>query len=278
MGSKVKSWYFMPEENESQWLFKRPQRQDSGEHWVEKIAAEVAALLGVPHARVELAEHEGNRGSITENIVPEDYNLIHGNEVLESTDFPHAFDDLNFHRADHTLENIWLALDRTFESEAARTEAKNQFAEYLVLDAVVGNTDRHSENWGILQRQDVSRRVESLAPSYDHGSSLGHELMEEGRERFLAGNRVGDYAERGRGQIYWQRTDKRGPSPLELTRLAISQYPEPFRTAIAKLENMDDPSLQGIVDSVPEDWMTPSARTFALELMRYSGGQLRGAI
>ena len=102
--------------------------------------------------------------------------------------------------------------------------------------------------------------------------------MEEGRERFLAGNRVGDYAERGRGQIYWQKTDKRGPSPLELTRLAISQYPEPFRTAIAKLENMDDPSLQGIVDSVPEDWMTPSARTFALELMRYSGGQLRGAI
>ena len=210
--------------------------------------------------------------------MPENYNLIHGNEVLESTDFPHAFDDLNFHRADQTLGNIWLALDRTFESEAARTEAKNQFAGYLVLDAVVGNTDRHSENWGILQRQDVSRRVESLAPSYDHGSSLGHELMEEGRERFLAGNRVGDYAERGRGQIYWQKTDKRGPSPLELTRLAISQYPEPFRTAIAKLENMDDPSLQGIVDSVPEDWMTPSARTFALELMRYSGGQLRGAI
>ena len=278
MGSKIKSWHLIPEGNESQWLFKRPQRENSGEHWAEKIVAEVAALLSVPHARVELAEYQGSRGSITESIVPENYDLVHGNEVLESTDFPNAFEDLNFHLSDHTLENIWLTLDKIFESETARIEARCRLAEYLVLDAVVGNTDRHSENWGILQRQDVSRRVESLAPSYDHGSSLGRELMEERRERFLADNRVGDYAERGRGQIYWRSSERRGPSPLELIRLAIPQYHEPFRAAIAKLGNLDDPSLRGIVDSVPDDWMTPSARTFAFEFMRYSCAQLREAI
>ena len=32
---------------------------DSGEHWAEKIAAEVASLLGVPHAKVELATFRG---------------------------------------------------------------------------------------------------------------------------------------------------------------------------------------------------------------------------
>ena len=278
MGSKVKSWYLISEENESQWLFKHPQRQNSGEHWAEKVVAEVASLLCVPHARVELAELQGRRGSITENIVPENYDLIHGNEVLESVDFPFFFEDLNFHLSDHTLENIWLALDGILYSDTARIEARIQMAEYLVLDAVVGNTDRHSENWGVLQRQSASRCVDSLAPSYDHGSSLGHELMEERRERLLAENRVGDYAERGRGEIYWQRTERRGPSPLGLVRLAISKCPEPFRIAIAKLERLDDPSLQGIVDSVPEDWMSSSARLFAFELMRYSRGQLRGAV
>ena len=35
MGSKIKSWHLIPEENESQWLFKRPQRENSGEHWAE---------------------------------------------------------------------------------------------------------------------------------------------------------------------------------------------------------------------------------------------------
>lgn len=277
MGSKAKSWFLVPEENDSDWLFKRPQREGSGEHWAEKIAAEVAGLLGIPHARVELAEHQGSRGSITESIVPYHWDLIHGNEILESSNLFQDNEHLNFHLSDHTLENIWLALDRTFQSDVALSEAKVRFAEYLVLDAVVGNTDRHSENWGILQRQDVPRIIESLAPSYDHGSSLGHELLEERRKRWLQQG-VDVYVERGHGQIYWHKTDRHGPSPLELIRLAVCKYSAPFRTAIAKLDNLDDSALQGIVDSVPEDWMEPSTRTFALELMRYSCGQLKEAI
>ena len=278
MGSKVKSWYLIPEENASHWLFKHPQRENSGEHWAEKIAAEVAGFLGIPHARVDLAELEGKRGSATETIVPEHCALIHGNEVLESISFPDTADELNFHSSDHTLENIWLALDRTFGSDSACVEAKARFAEYLVLDAVIGNTDRHSENWGILQKQDSPLSIESLAPSYDHGSSLGHELMDERRERLLAENRVGDYVERGRGEIYWNRADGHGPSPLELVRLAILKYPEPLRAAIGKSESLSESSLRHMVNSIPEDWMTAIAKEFALELMRYSCGQLREAI
>lgn len=277
MGSKAKSWFFVPSENNSEWLFKRPRRADSGEHWAEKIVAEVAGLLGVPHARVELAEHRGNRGSITENIVPDHHDLIHGNEVLESAFHDEHSSDLNFHSSSHTLENIWLAFDSTFGSDAVRLEAKNRFAEYLVLDAVVDNTDRHSENWGILQRQNASRTIVSLAPSYDHGSSLGHELMEERRGSWFKRG-VDAYAGRGRGQIYWPGTDRYGPSPLELIRLAVSEYPEPFHKAIAKVENLDDSTLLGIVNAVPEGWMEPSARTFAFELMHYSCGRLREAI
>lgn len=279
MGSKQKFWYLLPGDTESYWLFKYPRRADSGEHWAEKIAAEVAGLLGVPHARVELAEHQGNRGSITENIVPEHHDLIHGNEVLESAILYQDSSDLNFHSSSHTLENIWLAFDSTFGSDAVRLEAKNRFAEYLVLDAVVGNTDRHSENWGILQRQNASRTIVSLAPSYDHGSSLGHELLDARRDRWLREGEGADvYTERGRGQIYWHRTDRYGPSPLELIRLAVPQYPEPFHKAIAKVDNLDCSTLEGIVSDVPEGWMEPSARTFAFELMRYSCGRLREAI
>ena len=275
MGSKAKSWFLIPQENASELLFKRPQRENSGEHWAERIAAEVAKFLGIPHARVELAEYQDNHGSIAENIVPLSFALIHGNEVLESIGPSLATEELNFHLSGHTMENIWLALDRTLESDIDRWEAKNQFAEYLVLDAVIGNTDKHSENWGVLQRQDSSHRVESLAPSYDHGSSLGHELMEDQRKRFLDDGRVGNYVERGHGQIHWRRDDRHGPSPLELVRLAISQQPDTFHSATAKLDSLDDSALQGFVNAVPGDWMAPSARMFAFELMRYSCGQLK---
>ena len=39
MGSKTKFWYLRQEE-EGLWLFKYP-RRNTGEHWAEKIAAEV---------------------------------------------------------------------------------------------------------------------------------------------------------------------------------------------------------------------------------------------
>ena len=52
MGSKEKYWLDYDHER---WLFKIP-RQNTGEHWSEKVAYEIATLLGIPAALVELAE------------------------------------------------------------------------------------------------------------------------------------------------------------------------------------------------------------------------------
>ena len=66
MGSKDKFWYLHPED-ENAWLFKYP-RPDTGEHWAEKLAAEVSALLEIPHARVELGIFENAKGSVTKSF------------------------------------------------------------------------------------------------------------------------------------------------------------------------------------------------------------------
>ena len=272
MGSKEKFWYQQPGQNA--WLFKYP-RENTGEHWAEKVTAEIAGLLDIRCSRVELAVFQGKPGLITENIVPINCDLIHGNEVLENAIPAHGERELNFHQADHTLENIWLALDKYYEPAVAAFDVKCQFADYLVLDAVVGNTDRHSENWGIFQNKTPPRVVANLAPSYDHGSSLGRELTDERREQYLVDNIVGNYVRRGRGQIYRQRSRRQRPSPLMLAYQAAIDYSELFRSAMAKLDNLTEMSLIQIVESVPEDWMTPKARSFAIELIRYSCHGLR---
>ncbi len=273
MGGKAKFWYQQPGENV--WLFKYP-RENTGEHWAEKITSEIAGVLGIRCARVELGIFRGKPGLVTEDIVPINSDLVHGNEVLENTIPPHDDGELNFHLSDHTLENIWLALDKYVEPVVAAFDAKSQFADYLVLDAVVGNTDRHSENWGILQNKVPPRVVESLAPSYDHGSSLGRELTDERRERYLADNRVGNYVRRGRGQIYRQGSRRKRPSPLMLACQATLDYSDLFCPAMAKLDNLAEASLRQIVESVPEDWITPKAREFVIELVQYSCHGLRG--
>ena len=158
MGSKSKFWYLQQGDTESYWLFKCP-RPGRGEHWAEKIAAEVAGLLEIPCARVELAMFQGAQGSATESLTGHNRVLIHGNEVLSRALPDYDSRERNFHSVDHTLENIHLALDRTFEDANDANDAKGQLAQYLVLDALIGNTDRHSENWGTLLSEDADRGV-----------------------------------------------------------------------------------------------------------------------
>ena len=45
MGSKQKFWYRRADEQEPAWLFKYPQA-NTGQHWAEKIAAEIAQAPG----------------------------------------------------------------------------------------------------------------------------------------------------------------------------------------------------------------------------------------
>ncbi len=80
LGGKEKFWYRKPDEDVV-WLFKYP-RPNSGEHWAEKIAAEIGDLLDISCARVELAIFQGDRGSSSKSFLLQNQQLFHGNQVL----------------------------------------------------------------------------------------------------------------------------------------------------------------------------------------------------
>ena len=272
MGSKTKFWYRQTEESAA-WLFKYPQA-NTGQHWAEKIAAEISGLLGIPHAKVELAVFEGQQGSVTESFARGDRELVHGNQMLARV--VHDYDPKReFGQTSHTVANIWQVMDRVFVAPEAARRAKRCIAEYLILDALIGNTDRHHENWGILRKRTGDGWKGFVAPSYDHASSLGRELLDVRRDRLLAENRVGGYAERGRGAIYWSEDERHGPSPMELVRRVARESPDHFRQAGLKLQRVDEAGFGQIVERVLSDWITRSSQAFALELLRYNFRQLK---
>lgn len=274
MGSKPKFW-FKPPEDESRWLFKRP-RGKSGEHWAEKIAEQVADLLGIPHGKVELAEFNGERGSATRSFVGEDEILIHGNQILGETMLSYDA-KMEFSQSDHTLDNIFRGLNAVFALSGDAEAAKRQFAEYATLDALIGNTDRHHENWGVVRKLEADESFRWLAPSYDHASSLGRELLDSARNRRL-GDGVERYVERGRGGIYWNSDDRRAPSPLRLARLATERRPDIFVPAMRKLNSLSESDFVRVVERIPDGWMSESAIRFAISLMRYNLSELREGI
>ena len=273
MGSKTKFWYRHPGEQENHWLFKYPQ-PNTGQHWAEKIAAEIAGLLGIPHAKVELAVFKRKQGSATESFARGGRELVHGNQMLKRV--VHGYDPgKKFGQSNHTLANIWQVMDSVFVVPEGARRSMLRMAEYLILDALIGNTDRHHENWGILRKRTGDRWRGFIAPSFDHASSLGRELLDVRRDRLLAEGRLGGYAERGRGAIYWSENERRGPSPLELVRRAAHKYPDLFRQAGQQLQKIDEAGFRQIVDRVPSDWITASSRAFALALLRYNFEQLQ---
>ena len=273
MGTKSKFWYRDPSQS-TRWLFKYPQ-PGTGQHWAEKIAAEMALILDIRHARVELAVADGHRGSVTESFLVGQQEVIHGNQLL--TDAVSGYDPMRkFHQSSHTIEHIWQALEHAFGDPQAEREAKSRLAEYLVLDAVIGNTDRHHENWGILRERDGRGWRHTVAPSFDHASSLGRELRDERRDRLMAEHRVGSYVEQGRGAIFWSTETRYGPSPLQLVRFAAGSFSDLFYPALQKVERLGRGAVYDAVGRVPDDWMSPSAKRFAVELMTVSLDQLRG--
>ena len=236
--------------------------------------AEVASLLGIRHANVELAQFQDDRGTATESFARDGRELHHGNQILEASVCGYHPAG-SFRQSSHTLENAWKAIDVAFTKPGAVRRAQRAMAEYVILDAVTGNTDRHHENWGILRRRTGSGWRQVMAPSFDHASSLGRELQDAARRRILTGDRIGVYSERARGAIYWTEDDPHAPGPLELVRRAVDRHPAVFEAALTKLDNLDDDSIGAVVGRVPEDWMSPAARAFAVALMCYNLDELK---
>lgn len=277
MGTKDKFWVSIPGDHEK-WLFKRTRESAgrwTGEHWAEKVAAEIADLLELPHAVVELAAFEGQRGSIsrrfTELSIPGTA-LAHGNVLLPSLVFD--YDPLKMHgQSDHTLTNILRVIDKTFTDPEDRELALFHLMGYLVLDALILNTDRHHENWALIRYtsttgKDLGHR---MAPTFDHASSLARNATPS---QIAAWNcapvAVARYARNAPGAIYAHASDKHGLNPIELLKLAIRMKPLHVHHWLKKLHNLAPDDLTGIMERVPTSEIDPQHKLFTAALLSHT--------
>lgn len=275
LGSKPKFW-FRFQGDEDDWLFKYG-RANTGEHWAEKVAAEVARLIQLPAARVELADFQGKRGTASLNFVRRaaGEDLVHGDEVLAGHVIGYERDKV-FRHSSHSIHNIVTAVGMIFTDEAARHRQLTTLAGFVVLDALIGNTDRHHQNWGVLRRVNADGRVEQeIAPSFDHASSLGRNESDNSLRRRLDANTVLAYARRGRGGIFWRSTDPKAANPLELAERATQRWPQYFSPWLQQLVALDEAAFFGIVSRVPNDWMSATQKEFCVRFLSATCSELK---
>lgn len=268
LGSKPKFWVLM---DGDRWLFKEA-RPNTGEDWAEKAAAEIAPAIGVNAATVELAQYDGRVGCISRNFIDVDAGeaLVHGNEVMawKVTGYDKS---KVFRQADHTLENIQLAVSAL--SAYSQTDlVLTDLASYMVLDALIGNTDRHHENWGLRLHSPVinQERWLSAAPSFDHASSLGRELRDDKRAQLLAQNMIAHYVNKGRGGIFRDANQAHGENPLKMVQVAARAYPKYFKPTLERVAALDPLLLNDIFDRLPPERASQPAKDFAKAMVLHA--------
>lgn len=237
----------------SLWLFKPRTEQASwfqGEDWAEKITSELAVLLGVPAAQVELAVRGGRRGSLSLRLRPGGWELQHGALLLGEL-LP-GYEPRSKARSGHNLANIERVLaDVRPPAVLPQMSAFEVFAGYLVLDALVANHDRHEENWAVLRPLPGGGEV-TLAGSYDHGSALAFNLTDAKRTLGLDRDGVPTFC----GRAMAHRFDRHSDGQLTLVELAHRAWTLCSTSArshwLTSVEAVTETALASAVDRIPE--------------------------
>ena len=266
LGSKRKFWFRLQGDTQP-WLFKFT-RENTGEDWSEKIASELAKLLKIPAAQVELATFMGQRGCASRSFVEtkKGFELIHGSEVMAGRITNYEKSKL-WGQSDHCIKNIITAVELVFPQNK-RSRQLRILAGYIVLDALICNTDRHHDNWGLLRWISRGKTIHSIAPSFDHASSLGRELRDEKRKRILLErDGIERYVLRGRGGIYWDAADADRDNPLLLAQKAAKSFPNYFSHCLQLLRRVSEEEMVGIVERVPVKWMDETAKKFCCHIL-----------
>ncbi len=206
--------------------------------------------------------------------------MEHGNEILAGIVTGYQ-PEKRLKQADHTLDNVIEATTKIFYDDSERELALRQLASYLVLDALISNTDRHHENWGLMVYSRPSARASDLrqvAPSFDHASSLGRELTDERRQHILAEIGIERYVMKGKGGIYLNSTDPKGANPLALAEDAYRRYGQYLSPCLQRLNETSIERLLDPLHSVPQSRLSEKGRDFATRMLRFSYAKLTGLL
>ena len=280
-GGRTKFWVEGLYDDGGRWLLKIP-RDGTGEHWAEKIAFEIGRLLGVNVARVELARYGGRQATVCESFIPSESGdggseaaaseWLHGWEVLKSAMPDYDNSSIRPNR-EHNVKNISASIARMASGEDLDALMKD-LASYALLDGVIGNTDRHHENWMVEIRRGDGRAQVRAAPSYDHASSLGRELSDIRRRGRHTSESFLKYLKRGRGGVHIAVNRGRAPSPLRLAQIISRWNADLARDFAERLNAASNAKLRAAIDRIPPDFMSDAAKDFAYLAVTESRNEL----
>lgn len=283
LGSKAKIWLTPKSDtglSATPHLFKIG-RPGTGENWSEKVACELARLIGLPHAEYHFATLHGDEGVISEQFFPANALFLPANTLLAQ--IVDEYDDKKrFKQVKYQLSTALGILRRTiiqapigYSTIYPALSAVDFFVGYLIFDALIGNTDRHHENWGLVVSPAANDQTGIyLAPTFDHASSMGRNEPDEARQRRLLGkdrrDSVEAYADRAHSAFFGQRANRHTLTSRELVLELAQAYPTSAKFWAEKICALTLAERSEIFANIKSAWITTPAAEFAIKMLEHN--------
>lgn len=143
-------------------------------HVSEYLGSHIFELLGIKAQKTFLGTFEGEEVVACKSFVGANEQFVPFNDVGESTL------DQDKDRYQYEYSDIMQML-RDNSKLTDVSETISMFWEMFIVDALIGNFDRHGLNWGFVKRNGAY----ALAPVFDNGSCLFPALTDESEMRSI---------------------------------------------------------------------------------------------
>jgi len=287
VGSKPKRLLVCPEAAPApflvaghRYLFKTPSGWQAPQVWSEILAYELSRKSGtpVPPCFFAIDEATGELGVLVE------FFYGYPGETV-STRFVPAIDyfqglfrdrfDRKTGRPHSVVQNITLCQALGIQDPVG------WWARALTFDALIGNTDRHPENWGFLfTRPEPGQSLISMAPLFDNGTSFGYERTDAALREEWSDERLNAYISKGTHHCGWSRVDvAKGYNHVALCHRLSDKYAG-AGAAMESVIRLSDSEIDQIIDWVAAFDLSfePERAKFISRLVKARRDYLRSSI
>lgn len=218
----------------------------------EKLAYEIAKILDYECAKIDLARDNENNLGVLNYYFSDRLTAPHTDIVA------YLNKNQNERKYYYTISNIKSVLDEI------DVNLFKDFVKIMIFDALIGEQDRHEENWGITERQGKYY----ISPLYDNGDSLLREFKNiQNAEKYYNGTKDFDaYIKRSRTIIYKEDNSSQYKH-FELIRYLYNKYPQYVNCELNNLKKLTNEAISELVNRIPDDLLTIEHKEYIISYL-----------